>query len=240
MTALLGLRHISYTYPGRNHIVLDNIDVELSETERVGLIGSNGSGKTTLLHIMMGLIAPDGGDVLFKQQPCRTEADFSRLRREVGFVFQHADDQLFSPTVLDDVAFGPLNQGLSPEQAREKASETLAQLGLTGFEDKITHRLSGGEKRLVALATILSMDPAVLILDEPTNDLDPDTRDRLINILRNLPQALLIVSHDWDFLHQTVETLMNLDQGHLHILDKSTLHTHRHTHVGGSVEHHHA
>ncbi len=239
MTDLLALHQVSYTYPGRNHVILDAVHFELSTANRIGLIGSNGSGKTTLLHILMGLLKPNAGQIIFKQHPCVSEADFTILRREVGFVFQNADDQLFSATVLDDVAFGPLNQGLSPDQAREKAVATLHQLGLHGFEDKITHRLSGGEKRLVALATILSMDPAVLILDEPTNDLDPETRERLITILSELPQARLIVSHDWDFLHQTVDTLINLDHGHLHTLDKSTLHVHRHTHVGGAVEHHH-
>jgi cobalt/nickel transport system ATP-binding protein len=157
----------------------------------------------------------------------------------VGFVFQHPDDQLFMPTVIEDVAFGPLNLGLSPAEAREKALRTLEALGIGHFAERVTHRLSGGEKRLVALATVLSMDPEALILDEPTNDLDPDTRHRLVHLLRDLPQKLLVVSHDWDFLDQVADAIAVLDQGKVTWRDFAVLHVHKHAHLGGDADHHH-
>ena len=143
----------------------------------------------------------------------QNDADFDEARLRIGFLFQHSDDQLFSPTVLDDVAFGPLNQGLTTDAARQKAAEALRTVGLEGFEDRVPYRLSGGEKKLVALATILSMDPEVLVLDEPTTGLSPEAKDRLVDILRNLDMAHLVVSHDPDFLAATTGRLLAMSDG---------------------------
>ena len=142
-------------------------------------------------------------------------------------LFQDSDDQLFCPTVLEDVAFGPLNLGRTPAQARADARQTLDALGLTGFAGRVTHRLSGGEKRLVALATILAMHPQVLLLDEPTNGLDEATQERLIEHLARLPQAMLIVSHDHQVLERLVHRAVLLRDGRL---TDATLHRHPHLH----------
>jgi len=234
----LELHHITYSFENRTTPVLEDIHFKIND-ERIGLIGPNGAGKTTLLHIIMGLTQPQQGKVIFKGEPLTTEKTFHRLRREVGFLFQNVEDQLFSPTVLEDVAFGPLNLGLSVKAARQRAMETLNTLGLPGFENRITHMLSGGEKKMVALASILAMHPHLLLLDEPTNDLDPETRKRLIKILRTLNQPLLIISHDWDFLAQTTSTLYSLDKGLLSRCKEGHLHTHRHIHPSGDQPHHH-
>lgn len=233
------LCNISYRYALTSAPVLQHLDLEVSD-ERIGLIGPNGSGKTTLFQIMVGLLSPESGQIFFEGQEMRREKDFRLLRRQVGFLFQSADDQLFSPTVLEDVAFGPLNLGCSPEEAQGIATQTLKELGLDGFEERITHRLSGGEKKLVALATILAMKPRLLLLDEPTNNLDPATRDRLTDILLGLPQAQIIISHDWDFLARTTSHLYTLEHGHLHRCDHDHIHSHQHIHRYGDYPHQHS
>lgn len=219
--------------------MLDGLNLDVSRPDRLGIIGSNGSGKTTLLSVIMGLEQAQSGEIFLHGEEIRTREDWAGFRKKVGFVFQNSDDQLFMPTVLEDVTFGPLNMGLSPDQARQKAILTLENLGLNGFEHRITHKLSGGEKRLVALATVLVMDPEMIMLDEPTNDLDPATRLRLIEILKHLPQALILVSHDWDFLHQTTNGLYLLEKGKLVPQNSDILHTHVHSHPGGQAEHAH-
>ncbi|MBU1610612.1 MAG: energy-coupling factor ABC transporter ATP-binding protein [Proteobacteria bacterium] len=237
MPCLIELKNITFGYPGAMP-VLDELNFDF-DTDATGLVGDNGSGKTTLLHLIMGLINPQSGEMLFRGKPLTTDADWLELRKTVGFVFQNPDDQLFMPTVIEDVTFGPLNLGHSQATAKEMALQTLETLGLGNFADRLTHKLSGGEKRLVAMATVLSMQPEALILDEPTNDLDQDTRHRLIHILRDLPQHLLIVSHDWDFLDHVVDRLAVLDEGKISYRDFSVLHVHKHAHLAGDADHHH-
>ncbi len=237
-TPIFALENVSFAYPSGKE-VLQNVTFAFAANRRIGLYGTNGSGKTTLFHVIMGLVAPKSGRLLFHGSAVSGEKQFRALRREVGLVMQNAEDQLFNPTVLDDVAFGPLNLGMSPEDARERAIETLAGLGLAGFEDRLTHRLSGGEKKLVSLATILSMRPKVLLLDEPTNGLDPQTRERIIEILDNLPTARIIISHDWDFLARTTTEFMTIRNGQL-LTDAPLLpHRHMHAHPLGDEPHHH-
>jgi len=203
--AIFSLEDISFTYPGGIK-VLDEVNFKLSEGDKIALTGHNGSGKTTLLHIIMGLLHPSSGQVLYKGSPVQGEKGFQELRKGVGLLFQQADDQLFCPTVIEDVAFGPLNLGHNPDKARKIAKYTLCLLGLSGYEDRVTYRLSGGEKKLVSLATVLAMQPEALVLDEPTNDLDPAMRGRLIEILNSLDVAMLVVSHDLDFLKQVTQS----------------------------------
>lgn len=235
---MLELRKVSYTYPQAKEPILHNLSFAVQE-KHTGIIGPNGCGKTTLLHLMVGLIKPSEGDLLFHGEPITTKLDMYNLRREVGFLFQSSDDQLFSPTVIEDVAFGPLNLGFKPPEARAIAENTLKNLGLHGFEDRITHKLSGGEKKLVALATILAMRPKVLLLDEPTNNLDPNTTSRLIEILQNLDLHQIIISHDWDFLSHTTNTLYKIDHGHIHKCEEDHIHVHRHVHKAGDHPHQH-
>lgn len=195
---LFRLRGIRFAYDGFRP-VLDGADFALAPGERVALVGGNGAGKTTLLHLMVGLLKPQAGEVVAFGRARRAERDFHDVRARAGLLFQDPDDQLFCPTVAEDVAFGPLNLGKTEAEARAIVARTLAQLGLDGLENRVTHRLSGGEKRLVTLATVLAMDPEVLLLDEPTNALDEAAEARLTAVLLGLPQAMVIVSHDHAF-----------------------------------------
>jgi cobalt/nickel transport system ATP-binding protein len=195
--------------------ILKGVDFTLSPGERVTLVGSNGSGKTTLFQIMVGLLRPDQGRVEAFGQARLREADFHEVRARAGFLFQDSDDQLFCPTVAEDVAFGPLNLGLNRQEARAVVSQTLETLGLSGFEGRITYKLSGGEKKMVALATVLAMRPDVLLLDEPTNALDDDAEERLMEILLGLPQAMVVISNDNRVVNRLATRVVHLHDGKL-------------------------
>jgi len=211
---LFRLHDVHFGYPA-GQVVLSGISFELGRGERIALAGSNGCGKTTLLHLMVGLHKPLSGKIDAFGSCRQSEKDFGEVRARAGLLFQDPDDQLFCPTVAEDIAFGPLNLGKSREEVHNLVHDTLAFLGLNGFADRITYKLSGGEKRLVALATVLAMQPEVLLLDEPTNALDAKNRNWLIEILRNLPQAMVIVSHDADFVAQLATRTLYLDAGQL-------------------------
>ena len=202
---LIELQNIRFSYAGAAQPVFQDFNYQLLPGEHIGLIGPNGCGKTTLLHLIIGLLRPQAGSIKVLGQEVTKEKDFVDVRQKVGLLFQHADDQLFCPTVLEDVAFGPLNQGKSPDEARGIARETMARLGLQGFEDRVTYKLSGGEKKLVSLATVLAMEPRLLLLDEPTAGLDETTKHRLVHILNDLDIAYMIVSHEDGFLEHTVK-----------------------------------
>jgi cobalt/nickel transport system ATP-binding protein len=201
---LIEVHNLNFTYHGAANPVFHDFNFELLPGKHLGLVGPNGSGKTTLLHLIMGLLRPQTGSIIIFGQEVKKEKDFIDVRQKVGLLFQNADDQLFCPTVLEDVAFGPLNQGKKPAEAIQIARETMESLGLAGFEDRVTYKLSGGEKKLVSLATVLAMQPHLLLLDEPTTGLDDTTRRRLIHILQNLDISYLIVSHEHEFLEHTV------------------------------------
>ncbi|MGL1931207.1 MAG: energy-coupling factor ABC transporter ATP-binding protein [Desulfotalea sp.] len=233
---IIELKNIDYSYGEKP--ILHDINIVFGN-EKIGLVGPNGSGKTTLFHLLVGLLKPSKGQLIFHGKEIENKNDLIMLRRSVGFLFQSSDDQLFSPTVLEDVSFGPLNLGKSPSEAKEISMATLHKLGLHGFEDRITHRLSGGEKKLVSLATILSMEPEVLLLDEPTNNLDPATRERLIQILCDLPQTQVIISHDLEFLDKTTSKLYSIKDGKIDICPQGAIHEHKHIHAGGDHHHHH-
>ena len=204
--------HVAYD-PARP--VLAGCDLSLDAGERVGLIGANGSGKTTLLAVIVGLVRGSSGRVEVLGKPRATEAEFQEIRGPVGLLFQDPDDQLFCPTVAEDVAFGPLNLGVPRGEVRRIVARTLDSLGLAGYEDRITYKLSGGEKRLVALATVLAMQPELLLLDEPTSGLDEEARARVIKILAGLPQAMLLVSHDRSFLDRLATRVLRLAGGRI-------------------------
>lgn len=206
---LISFREVDFSYgPGRP--VLEKCNFRLQPGGRIALVGPNGSGKTTLLHLIVGLLRPSGGRIEAFGQVRRSEADFHEVRRRAGLLFQDADDQLFCPTVAEDVAFGPLNLGKPRDQIRQIVAETLDSLGLDGYQHRITYKLSGGERRLVALATVLAMQPDVLLLDEPTSNLDESAADRLTEILAGLPQAMVVVSHDRNFLSRTTGSEVRL------------------------------
>jgi cobalt/nickel transport system ATP-binding protein len=208
---MIRLSDIRFRYNSR--YVLNGANLEVCTGDRIGLVGANGSGKTTLCHIVMGLIAPESGEVEIFGKLRKTQSDFSEIRGRVGFLFQDSDDQLFCPTVLEDVAFGPLNMGKTPEQARRIVESTLASLQLQGFEHRVTYRLSGGEKRLVSLATVLAMEPEALILDEPTSGLDETTSERLAEILINSNLTYVLISHDREFVQRTTDKRFQITNG---------------------------
>ncbi|MDR2459533.1 MAG: energy-coupling factor ABC transporter ATP-binding protein [Deltaproteobacteria bacterium] len=209
---LIDLKNIEFSYPkGEN--VLKGVNLLVSIDDKVALTGFNGSGKTTILNIIMGLIKPTGGTVTLLGKKCQSEKDFAPIRPLLGYVFQDANDQLFCPTVGDDIAFGPLNMGSSYKEAEEITIDVLERLGLTGFGQRVTHDLSGGEKKLVALGTALALKPKMLILDEPTTFLDRPSRERLLELMGTLSLPFLIVSHDFDFLQKTGCRYLELDDG---------------------------
>jgi cobalt/nickel transport system ATP-binding protein len=235
---LIHLKGITFSYPGAEP-VLDDLDLQFRRGEKLGLVAPNGSGKTTLLHIIMGLLKPDSGQMEIFGKPVREENDFLEVRHRIGLLFQDSDDQLFSPTVLDDVAFGPLNLGKSKQEAIDIARKTLAYLGLDGFESRITFKLSGGEKRLVSLATVLAMEPEVLLLDEPLNGLDAKTREAITQILSHLDLSYIIISHDIDFLAIAANTIYTMQAGRILLDNKLYAHEHVHVHPHGTYPHKH-
>jgi len=211
---LIQLKGVDFLHsPDRQ--VLRGVDLELCPGQRLGLVGPNGSGKTTLLHLIVGLIKPTAGRIIAFGRERRVEADFREVRRRAGLLFQDPEDQLFSPTVMEDVVFGPLNLGLDRHSAHHRALEALDRLGLASYADRITYRLSGGEKRLVSLATVLAMEPEVLLLDEPSSGLDEDSASRLRRILADLDQAMIVVSHQKDLLQAVAGRVAHLNGGRL-------------------------
>ena len=196
---MIELENISFSYPA-GASVFAGFSMRVGEGERVALTGSNGSGKSTLMRLIMGLSRPQEGVVRLFGGPCLKEADFAAARRRMGFVFQDTDDQLFSPTVEEDIAFGPLNLGRTHKQALEDVTQVSEALGLSHIRKEVTHKLSGGQKRLVALATAAAMRPEVLILDEPAAGLDSQGLETLINYIKKYADTALIASHDRDFL----------------------------------------
>ena len=235
---MINLAGVSFNYPG-GPPVLNQLDFQFKRGDRIGLIAPNGSGKTTLLHLIMGLLKPTAGRIEIFGKLTRDEKDFADVRRKIGLLFQDADDQLFSPTVLEDVAFGPLNLGKPKNEAIQIAQKTLAFLGLNGFEDRITFKLSGGEKRLVSLATVLAMQPEILLLDEPINGLDIKTRVKLKEVLSSLDLSFILISHDFDFLAETANEIYTMENGKILLDRELQVHEHVHAHEHGVYPHRH-
>ena len=235
---IVDLQNISFSYPD-SPPVLDKLSLKFFRYDRIGLMGPNGSGKTTLFHIIMGLLKHTSGSIEIFGKPVTKEKEFDEVRRKIGLLFQDADDQLFSPTVLEDVAFGPLNLGMSRDKAVDIAKKTLKSLDLIGFEDRITYKLSGGEKRLVSLATILAMEPEVLLLDEPTAGLDDKTKTKLIDILSNLDLSFILISHEIDFLFEITDSIYTMENKRIVSDKEAHLHQHIHAHPHGLYAHKH-
>lgn len=204
------LRKLSYTYPDGMR-ALSEVYLRIGEGEKVGIVGPNGAGKSTLLLHLNGILGAGDGAVIFGKEAVRR--NLREIRREVGLVFQDPDDQLFMPTVFEDVAFGPLQMGLEGEEVRRRVGEALSRVGLAAYEEKAPHRLSDGEKRVVAIATVLSMEPRILVLDEPSSNLDPRSRRTLIRLLKDLPQTQVVAAHDLDLILEICERCVVLDGG---------------------------
>ncbi len=212
MNPLIEVRDLHFQYDDGT-VALDGVNFTLQPGETVALFGANGSGKTTFVLQLNGILRGEGG-VTICGMPV-TKENLAAVRSKIGMVFQDSDEQLFMPTVLEDVAFGPLNQGSTPEQAVAKATTALKQAGMEHALDKAPYHLSDGEKRKVALAGVLAMDPEILVLDEPTTFLDPPGQRNLVHLLSELPQAKLIVTHDTRFAAALAQRAVFFDRGKL-------------------------
>lgn len=210
---LLELRNLQYTYPDGTH-ALRGVSLSLAAGEKLALVGANGAGKSTLLLHLNGVLRTSEAAVLVEGQPL-SNATIRHVRARVGMVFQDPDDQLFSPTVFDDVAFGPLHMGLDEATVRARVARALAQVDMLGFERRMPHHLSLGQRKRVAIATVLAMEPALLALDEPSAGLDPRARRSLVHLLRSLPQALLVSTHDMRLVAEVFPRTIVLAEGTL-------------------------
>jgi cobalt/nickel transport system ATP-binding protein len=190
----LTLKGVGYSYP-ESPPALKDVNLSIAPGEKVALVGPNGAGKSTLLHLMSGLFLPGGGEVIVNGIKL-TKKDAPQVRRQVGFLFQDPDDQIFMPSVWEDVAFGPINMRLPEEEVRARVAKAMADCGISEFGDRVPHRLSLGEKKRVAMAGILAMDPGILLLDEPTANLDPQGRRDLVRVLQACQQTLVLATHD--------------------------------------------
>lgn len=213
MRVLLEIRNLHFSHGPGCPELLRGVSARLCPGDRLGLCGDIGSGKSSLLHLITGLLKPSSGSVHFEGRALETEKDFRAARLGMGYLLQRTEDQLFCPTVLEDAAFGPINQGLSPAQARERALESLRALGVERLAERTGCNLSGGEQKLAALASVLSMRPKLLLLDEPTNDLDPASAELLRDILLNLGLPFIAVSHDAAFLQRVCTGVLRLRDG---------------------------
>ncbi len=202
---------LCYTYPDGNK-ALREISFLITHGESVAIIGANGAGKSTLLMHLNGHIIPQTGTLRIGDYPVSKETAH-HIRRSVGMVFQDSDDQLFMPTVFDDVAFGPLNLDFPHEEVEERVRKTLETVGVLHLINRPTHRLSGGEKRTVAIATVLSMTPDILVMDEPTSSLDPRSRRRLIELLKTFHHTKIIATHDLDMVFDLCERTIIMNEG---------------------------
>jgi len=218
MKPCIEIRDLSFAYPdGRP--ALHDVSLSVRPGEKVALVGPNGAGKSTLLLHLNGILRGEGGVSVMGQQVA--ESHLARIRAQVGLVFQNPEDQLFSPTVFDDVAYGPLYAGLPEEEVRRQVAWALVQVGLEGYAGRLSHHLSLGEKKRAAIATVLSMRPDILALDEPTAGLDLRARRRLIGLLQDLPQTMLAATHDMRLAAEVFPRMVILDEGRL-IADGST------------------
>jgi cobalt/nickel transport system ATP-binding protein len=202
--------NLSFTYPDGQQALRD-VSLHIEPCEKVALVGPNGAGKSTLFLHLNGILSGNG-EVCVAGLPV-IKKNLGRVRARVGLVFQVPDDQLFSPKVFDDVAYGPLYQGLSQEDVKARVNEALATVNMYDYAERVSHHLSMGEKKRIAIATVLSMQPEVLVLDEPTAGLDPRARRSLINLLNDLPITMLVSSHDMLMVRELFPRMVIMDEG---------------------------
>ena len=207
---MIEFRHVSFAYE-KGRPVLRDLSFRIGKGEAVGLIGANGAGKSTAMKLLLGLLEGEGKILVDGVEVGR--GTLGEIRRKLGFVLQNSDDQMFMPTVYEDMIFAPLNYGLSREEADARVDAVLARLGLEGLKRRYNHKISGGEKRMAAIATILAMEPEALLMDEPSAALDPYNRRVVINTIRELPQTRLITSHDLDMILDTCSRVILLSNG---------------------------
>ncbi|MCA9972251.1 MAG: ABC transporter ATP-binding protein [Anaerolineales bacterium] len=206
----LQVENLRFAYPD-GHQALHGVSLCVAAGEKVALVGPNGAGKSTLMLHLNGILGGEGG-VRVAGMPLEKK-NLPLIRSKVGMVFQNPDDQLFSPTVFDDVAFGPLHMGLPEAEVRQRVGRALDMVGMAGFEARLSHHLSLGQKKRIAIATVLSMEPEILVLDEPSAGLDPRARRALITLLRDLPLTMLVSTHDMFMVHELFPRMVVMDEG---------------------------
>jgi cobalt/nickel transport system ATP-binding protein len=207
---VIQVHHLSYTYPD-GHTALQDVSLRLCQGDKVAVVGPNGAGKSTLMLHLNGILT-GRGEVRMGDLPV-SRANLPTIRALVGLVFQNPDDQLFSPTVFEDVAFGPLHMGLPELEVRLRVEQALEAVQMSAYRDRLSHHLSTGEKKRIAIATVLSMHPGILALDEPTAGLDPRARRKLIRLLRELPITMLVSTHDLTMVREMFPRTIVMDVG---------------------------
>lgn len=214
----LSTENLSFTYPDGTQ-ALKNINIEIEKGEKVAIIGPNGAGKSTLFSHFNGLTEPTSGCVKIEDKPISFEKDeLLKVRQKVGIVFQDPNDQLFAPTVKEDISFGPMNLGLSYDEVEKRVEDALKMVGMENYEDKTPHHLSGGQQKRIAIAGIIAMKPELMILDEPTAGLDPDGVEKVLNIMNQLNEegmTLIISSHDIDMISKYADKIFVLYNGEI-------------------------
>ncbi|MBT3390181.1 MAG: ATP-binding cassette domain-containing protein [Chloroflexi bacterium] len=215
---ILQIEKLNFAYPD-GHIALRDVHLNLCSGDKVALVGPNGAGKSTLMLHLNGILRGEGG-LTVGGLPISDE-HLPMIRALVGVVFQNPDDQLFSPTVFDDVAFGPLHMGLPEDEIYARVEAALAAVQMEDFGERLSHHLSMGQKKRIAIATVLSMQPQILVLDEPSAGLDPRSRRALINLLRELPQTMLVSTHDLHMVQELFPRMVIMDEGRV-VADGST------------------
>ena len=209
---VLQVTDLHFSYPD-GHVALQGVTLHLSEGDKVALVGPNGAGKSTLILHLNGILSGRGG-LSVAGLPIN-DKNLPVIRAAVGLVFQNPDDQLFSPTVFEDVAFGPLHMGLPEDEVRARVEEALEQVRMANYKDRLSHHLSAGEKKRIAIATVLSMHPKILVLDEPSAGLDPRARRTLIHLLRDLPITMLVSTHDMAMVKELFPRTVVMDEGRI-------------------------
>ena len=209
---MIEFQNVSFSYE-RGRPVLRDLSFSIGDGECVGLIGANGAGKSTVMKLLLGLLTGEG-TILVDGVAVKKDT-LAQIRRKLGFVLQDSDNQMFMPTVYEDMIFGPLNYGLSREETDKRGDAVLDRLGLQELKHRHNHRISGGEKRMAAIATILAMEPQAMLMDEPTAALDPYNRRIVIHTIRSLPQTKLITSHDLDMILDTCSRVILLSEGRI-------------------------
>ena len=207
---MIELKNVSFSYE-KDRPVIRDLSFRIADGESVGLIGANGAGKSTVMKLILGLCSGQGQVLIDGEE--LTRENLYRIRGKLGFVLQNSDNQMFMPTVYEDMLFGPLNYGLSREEAEAKADAVLERLELRELGHRYNHRISGGEKRMAAIATVLAMEPEAILMDEPTSALDPFNRRLVIRTIRQLPQTKVITSHDLDMILDTCDRVILLGGG---------------------------
>lgn len=209
---MIKFENVSFGYE-KEIPVIKNLSFSINDGDTIGLIGANGAGKSTIMKLLLGLLQHKGRIIVDSLEV--EKKNYPEIRKKLGYVLQDSDNQMFMPTVYEDMMFAPMNYGFTRDEAEKRVDETLKKLGLMELKHRHNHKISGGEKRMAAIATILAMDPEVILMDEPSTALDPMNRRTLINAIKQLPQTKIIASHDLDMILETCNRVILLNHGEI-------------------------